>query len=795
MKKIIAVLLIVCSFTKGFSQGITQTIKGFITDKTSEKPLAGATVSVVDANNEVVTDKNGKFVLNAVAVGRQKITITYSGYKPVIIPELLVTAGKQVIVDVAMEQSIADLQNVIVTSYKTKKGAATNEYAVGSNRSFNVDEVTRFAGGRNDPSRLVSNFAGVVSNNDGRNDIVVRGNSPTGVLWRIEGLPSPSPNHYAALGTTGGPVSALNTNALKTSDFLTGAFPAEFGNALAAVFDINLRAGNADKHEKTLQLNLFSGLEAMVEGPLGKKGNGSSYLVGYRYSFVQLATSFGLSAGTSATPKYQDWVYNINLGKSKAGTFSFYGMGGLSNIDFIGKDIDSTDFFARNDQDSYNQGNFSIFGAKHTIDIGKKSYLRTAVAYSTTKNDFQSYQYPLPFVDYTNRYLITDSKNQQNNLRFSSYLNTKQNAKLSSRLGILGEQYDLKTKVSDREGETGSDPFNTVRNFDDNFFLLQYFAQVRYKPTDKLTFNAGLHGSNFSFNSTSTFEPRASVAYQLTNTDQLYVSYGMHSQLQPFPVYLYESRLTGGGVDQSNRNLEFTKASHYVIGYEKRFATDWRFKVEGYYQDLSNVPVEKIRSGFSILNSGADFSFPEKGGLVNNGTAYNSGIELTLEKFLSKGYYLLITSSIFDSKYKGSDGVERNSTFNYKNVLNVLAGKEWKAGKQKKNAFTMDVRVSSIGGKYATPVDLNASIAANKEVLDETKYNSEKLAAYFRADLKFGYRINSSKRKVSQTIYLDFQNVSSQENIFLQRYNPEKRTIGAVNQIGFFPDLLYRITF
>lgn len=795
MKKIITVLLILCSLSKVFSQGITQTIKGFITDKTSEKPLAGASVSIVDATNQVISDNDGKFVIDKVAVGRQKIMITYSGYKPVIIPEVLVTAGKEVIVDVAMEQSIADLKNITVTSSKIKKGAASNEYVTGSNRSFNVDEVTRFAGGRNDPSRLVSNFAGVVSNNDGRNDIVVRGNSPTGVLWRIEGLPSPSPNHYAALGTTGGPVSALNTNALKTSDFLTGAFPAEFGNALAAVFDINLRAGNADKHEKTLQLNLFSGLETMLEGPLGKKGNGSSYLVGYRYSFVQLATSFGLNVGTSATPKYQDWVYNINLAKGKAGAFSFYGMGGISNIDFIGKDIDTTDFFSRKDQDGYNQGNFSVFGAKHTIDIGKKSYLRTAVAYSSTKNDFDSYQYPLPFVDYTNRYLITNSKNQQNNLRFSSYLNTKQNAKLSWRLGITGEQYNLTTKVTDREGKTSIDPFNVIRDYDDNFFLLQYFAQVRYKPTDKLTFNAGFHGSNFSFNSTSTFEPRASLAYQLTNTDQIYVSYGMHSQLQPFPVYLYEIPLTGGGVDKSNRDLDFTKARHYVIGYEKRFARDWRFKVEGYYQDLYNAPVEKTASGFSILNSGADFAFPDKGGLVNNGTAYNNGIELTLEKFLSKGYYLLITSSIFDSKYKGSDGVERNCTFNYKNVLNVLAGKEWKTGKQKKNAFTVDVRISSIGGKYATPVDLDASIAANIEVLDETNYNGEKLAGYFRADLKFGYRINSSKRKLSQTIYLDFQNVTGNENIFLQRYNPEKRTIGAVNQIGFFPDLLYRITF
>jgi len=699
------------------------------------------------------------------------------------------------VLDAALDQSIASLEAITVKSSKLKKGAAANEFVVGSNRSFNVEEVTRFAGGRNDPSKLVSNFAGVVSNNDGRNDIVVGGNSPAGVLWRIEGLPAPSPNHYSGLGTTGGPVSALNTNALKTSDFLTGAFPAEFGNATAAVFDINLRTGNADKHERTLQLNLFSGLEAMLEGLLGKSGKGNSYLVGYRYSFVQFASALGLNVGTSAPPRYQDWVYNLNFAKGKAGSLSLYGMGGISNIDFIGKDIDTADFFSRKDQDNYNDGNFSIFGAKHNIGIGAKAYLRTAVSYSMVKNDFDSYQYPLPFSDFTNRYQISSSRNQQNTLRFSTYLNNKINAKLTWRTGITGEQFNLKTNVLDREGKTANDPFNVIRKFDDNFFLFQYFTQIKFKPTDKLTFNAGFHGTNFSFNSSSVVEPRVSVSYQLTNSDQVYASYGMHSQLQPFPVYLFEEKLTGGMVDRSNRELGFTRANHYVVGYEKRIGLNWRLKLEGYYQDIFDVPVEKTASGFSILNSCADFTFPDKGGLVNNGSGSNTGVEITLEIFLGNGYYLLLTSSIFSSKYKGSDGVERNSAFNYGNVLNVLAGKEWKVGKSGKNAFTIDVRATSIGGKYATPVDFNASLIANKEVLDVNNYNDEQLASYFRADVKFGYRRNSATKKRSSTIFLNFQNVSSRQNIFLQRYNPERRTVGAVYQIGFFPDLLYRITF
>ncbi len=672
---------------------------------------------------------------------------------------------------------------------------AANEFAVGSNRSFNVDEVTRFAGGRNDPSKLVSNFAGVISGNDNRNDIVVRGNSPTGVLWRIEGLPSPSPNHYSTPGTTGGPVSALNTNALKTSDFLTGAFPAEFGNATAAVFDINLRAGNPDKHESTGQVNFFSGLELMLEGPLGKNKNGSSYLLGYRYSFAGLAKTFGLSYGTVATPKYQDWVYNLNFAKGKAGKINLYGMGGYSTIEFFGKDIDTSDFYARKDQDSNDKSYFAIFGAKHTIDIGSKSYLRTSVSYSTVVTDYYAYQYPLPFEGYTNRFQITSSENKQHNIRFGSYLNSKTNANLSWRIGFTGENSALNTHVLDRTGEPVSAPFNVIRNYNSNSLLMQYYGQIKYKPTDKLTFNAGLHGTSFNFNHMSALEPRASGSYQINNNDQVYISVGMHSQLQPFPVYLYQDTLSNGAIDNGNRNLGFTKAQHYVVGYETRFANDWRLKAEAYYQYLYDAPVEQKGSGFSILNSGNDFVFPDKAGLVNKGTGTNKGIEITVEKFLSKGYYLLLTTSIFESKYKGSDGVERNSSFNYHNVLNVLGGKEWKIGKEKKNAFTIDVKMTTIGGAYATPIDLAASNALGKQMLDETSYNTQRLSGYFRLDTKYGFRFNSSKHRVSQTIYLDLQNVTNQKNVFMQNYNAARQAVGTIYQIGFFPDILYRISF
>ena len=771
------------------AQTNTQTVSGTVFDKASERPIANVSVQVTGTSIGTRTDSTGKFVLHNVPLGRQQLSFTSIGYKTITIPEILITAGKQVVLEIPIEQQISSLSEVTVTGRRTRKGMAANEFAGSSARSFSMDEVTRYAGGRNDPSRLVSNFAGVATTNDSRNDIVVRGNAPTAVLWRMEGVPIPNPNHFSTLGTTGGPVSALNTNALKTSDFYTGAFSAEYGNATGAVFDLSLRNGNKDKVEKTVQLNLFSGLEAMIEGPMSKKKNGSSFLVGYRYSFAQIGQSIGFDIGTEAVPKYQDLVFNLNFAPSKLGKFNLFGMGGISSIDMIGKDLDSTDMFANQDEDTYFKSRIGVIGLKHTIDVGAKSYIRSVLSYAYTNNEGEMYKYNETL---TERKHVAQQETTTGDLRLSSFLNTKISNRFTMRGGMLAEIQSLNTKRDSREEFPD---WRRLRDYDGNALLLQPFVQGRYRFSEKLSLNAGVHGVYYGLNETSSIEPRASLSYAIDPSKTITFSYGLHSQQQPLPVYLFQQLKDDGSYDQSNRDLDLTKAQHYVLGYDWNFAPDWRLKVEAYYQYIYDAPVESTPSGFSILNAGADFTFPDKAGLVSKGTGTNTGVELTLEKFFSKGFYLLTTASIFSAKYKGSDGIERNSTFNNKLVANILAGKEWKIGKGGKNAFTVDFKLATAGGRYYTPVDLPASIATGVEKLDERNFNTLRYDNYFRADLRFGFRLNNSSKRISQTIYLDLQNVTARENIFIQRFNRAQGKIGAVNQIGFFPDILYRIQF
>jgi hypothetical protein len=210
---------------------------------------------------------------------------------------------------------------------------------------------------------------------------------------------------------------------------------------------------------------------------------------------------------------------------------------------------------------------------------------------------------------------------------------------------------------------------------------------------------------------------------------------------------------------------------------------------------LANVPVESTPSSFSLLNAGADFVFPEKNRLVNEGSGTNIGAELTVEKFFSQGWYSLLTVSVFDSKYKGSDGIERSTAFDGGYVANVLAGKEFKIGASGRRFLTLDTKVTAAGGRPYTPVDLQASKAAGREVLVESQAYSLRLEDYFRWDVKIGMRLNSAKRKLSQTFFLDFQNVTNNSNIFAVRYNPVRNEVGKTYQIGFFPDLMYRVEF
>lgn len=769
--------------TISFSQNNTQNIRGTVTDKLSQSPLFGVTIQISSIQKGAISDTLGKYTLSNIAPDRYDIKISYLGYKSFTIPNVVVTSGKEVILDITMEEEFTKLNEVVVKG--TNKGGTNNKLASVSARTFSMEEVNRYAGGRSDPARLVANFAGVSAPDDSRNDIVIRGNSPVGVLWRIDGMNVTNPNHFASVGTTGGAVSALNTNLLKNSDFFTSAFPSEYGNATSGVFDLGFRSGNNKKRETTLQAGVITGVELTTEGPFSKKSD-ASYLVGYRYSLAGIAQAVGVDIGTTATPTYQDLSFKLNSGTSKFGKFSMFGILAASTIEISGGSGNS--LYGGGNQVDF-ASKIGIGGVNHFKQLNSKSFISSTVGINYSSTDQTGYGFD-PMAD--SSYIKETSQVAKTTYFLSTNYNLKINSRLFFKVGLIDEVIGLDLYYKTKDNIFA--PEKQIWDYQSNTNLVQGYAHLKYSVSSKLTVNVGVHSNYFMLNKSTSIEPRLGLIYNATAKSSFNFGYGLHSQQQPINVYFLQTTDNTGNTVYNNLDLDFTKSHHFVLGYNIQPFNDWRIKTEVYYQSIYNVPVSSYSSNYSMLNTGSTFKTDLADSLVNDGTGTNYGIELTVEKFFSKGYYGLITASLYQSKYTGSDGVEHNTAFNGRYVYNVLAGKEWKVGKEKRNSLSIDIKFTNAGGRAYTPIDLEASNLAGREVLSTDAYSSY-YSNYYRLDFKAGFTLNSSKRKIAQTFSLDLQNVTNHDNVFSQSYDRQSQSISTTYQLGFFPNVVYKIQF
>ena len=769
-----------------FSQEeLSQRIRGTILDKQTQATLPGAIIQVINTDKAGVSDEFGKFKIDKVNLGRHQVKISFVGYKEKTISVLL-TSGKEIVLNVELEESVYNGQEVTIFS-ELDKTKTNNKNATVSSRSFTIEESSRYAGSRNDPARMAANFAGVSGANDSRNDIIIRGNSPLGVLWRLNGMDIPNPNHFGSLGSTGGPISILNNNVLDNSDFMTSAFPADYGNAIAGVFDLKMRSGNNEKYEFLAQMG-FNGFELGAEGPLSKK-NGSSFLVNYRYSTLFVFNKLGINFGTGAAiPQYQDVSFKADFPTRKAGKFSFFGLGGLSYVALLDSDKDSTEnLYGYSGKDTYFRSNVGAAGMSHTYIINSSSFFKTTVGSSGQYNaiiaDSLDYsQNPkeiIPFyrnTSYTIKHSLTSSYNKKFNSR--NFL-------------VIGVFYDLYDALLVDSSRSGAPFFYKLRDFKGQTSMFQSYANWQHKFNDCLTLNTGLHYIHFLLNNSFAFEPRFGLKYSINEKQSISAGGGIHSQVLPMYVYFSTANIGNGEYIETNKDLGLSKSAHAVLAYDVSIGKNARIKSELYYQYLYDVPVKRSSSYFSTLNLGADFESPNVDSLVNNGTGQNYGVELTIEKFYSKGYYFLLTGSLFQSFYEGSDGIKRNTAFNGNYVTNFVAGKEFKI--KDKHVFALDIKLTAAGGKRYVPIDLELSQQLGREFRNGINAYERKYSDYFRLDIKPSYRMNLKKCTLEWNC--DFQNVTRNDNIFQEIYDVNTKTIRKEYQLKFFFIPQFRVLF
>ncbi len=801
MKKNFLFLLLL--FVSGLSFGAdlpTQNIRGQVLDKTTQLPLPGATVILLNSQplKGTSTDLNGQFILSAVPIGRHSLRFSFVGYKEADISNITVNTGKETLIEIQLEELVIT-QNEVVVSAQADKSNPISTMAVVSARGFTVEESARYAGSRNDVARMASNYAGVTGSNDARNDIIIRGNSPIGLLWQVEGIPVPNPNHYGSSTATGGPVSMLNNNVLMNSDFLTAAFPASFGNALSGVFDLRLRNGNDQQHEFLGQVG-FNGFEFGAEGPLNK-ANGSSYIANFRYSTLELMDKLGADFGTgTGIPNYKDFSVKFNFPRTRLGSISFFALGGTSDIEIWDSRRDTTDekldFYGGEGFDLTNGSDMVTAGINHFYSYNKNTFSRLTLS--------TSYHRFITNIDSLTPPALTKTQYYNNDLKQLTLsgkfvLSHRLNSRNNFSTGVLIQQ----TRFNLDEGVYFSEDngIRKVTDFDGDGTLYQAFGEWKHKFNDQITANAGLHGMVYGLNNTGSVEPRLGVSWQLGRSQTIGFGYGLQGQVNPISVYFRQTRMQDGSFNLLNKSLPYAKSHHLVLSYDRQLTAFMRLKIESYAQFIYHAGVDGgEQNTFSMLNQGANFGFITPDTLIATGKGRNLGLELTFEHFLNKGFYFLYTASLFDSKYQGSDEVWRNSAFNGNYVTNLLIGKEWNLGKKqgKGSRFTLsaDLKTTLAGGQRYTPSDVVADPASPGNFKQEYDYNNaftKQFSDYSRTDIKLAFRING--KKITQEWAIDAQNIFDQQNIYSEKFNKATGEKSFTYQTGRLIIPQYRIIF
>ena len=774
------IFLILLFITKiGFSQTVVQSVRGLVYDNETHSPLIGATV-VITGTIPLLgasTDVEGNYKISNVPLDRYNIQISYIGYDPAIVSEILVTSGKEVVINTGLKQSVNQINEVIVKAY-TRKDIPLNTMASISARSFSVEETRRYAGGVDDPARMASAFAGITSGNLQDNAIVIRGNSPKGVLWRLEGVDIPNPNHFPGANMAGGGiVTVFSSQMLTNSDFYTGAFPAEYGNALAGVFDMKFRTGNSGKREHTFQIGVL-GIDIASEGPF-KKGSKATYLFNYRYSTLGLLQQ--LLPANTGLPVYQDLSFKLNF-PNKYGSITVWGIGALDNLQ-KGPLSDSSKWENENSRSGLDwKLSMGAAGITNKIFLGKQTYINTTVAASGTLNQMEMKRFDNNLIARPNWFFIDNS----GKIVFSTYMNHKFNKRHTLKAGInyrtLFYNLDLNSAINNAP--------ETFKNFvKENGYssFSEFYIQSKYDITENLSINTGINTNYFALNSDFSIDPRFSIKWHATSNHSLSFGFGKHSQLEELKIYFVNKNINGKTV-YPNRDLGLSQALHYVLGYDWQITNDLRLKVEPYYQYLYNIP-GKPGGSYSLINFTQDWTFRDS--LANNSKGQNYGIDLTLERFLNDGYYFLITTSVFKSRYCGDDGIWRSTKFNKGYVANILFGKELKLRNNK--LLGLNGRFSYIGGDRISPVLMTESIQNKTVYYDESKAYEIQTPASRYLDLTLTYRIN--KVKHSSVWALQIKNALGSKNYEGYAYYYKTGAIENNGYVVILPILSYKIEF
>ncbi len=795
MNLILATILTIC----GGVSIQAQTVRGTVTDAISGEKLIGATVKVVETGTGSVVDLEGNFRIDIPQSGRYTLETSYVGYEPNVMKEVLVAGVKEVVIDIQLRENNTELTEVVVRP-RVNKEATVNPAVLTGGVMLSMEEASRFAGGYNDPARLVMSFAGISGEADG-SGLSIHGNAPERMQYRIEGVEVFTPNHFNDTWNAGyGLVSALNSNVIGNSDFFTSTFNANYNNALSGVFDVKMRTGNNSKHENILQIGTVSE-ELTLEGPISRKSN-SSYIVNYRYGFTSLVDKLNLIDTDGAHVDFQDFSAKLMFPTKRAGTFSVFGLGFYDtswdermNLEDTHSAYDASDNDAKLAQ--------LLAGVSHKIHLGNKWTWRTTAAYNMQhlKNDIYYYglersaegfiSQPLAYEEPERKYLFSIQKVNEDRLLFNTELSKQVTDRWLIQLG--GEYSHRFFNLAYKSVDQLYAPVSTMHEYTkmkDDTGLANIFCQNLVRVSNYFSLSAGIAGNYFLLSKDFSVEPRASLKWDPDEKNSFSMGYGLHSMIEKLDAYFY--RNADGNL--ANKDLGLTKAHHLHATYVHKLNSNLTLRMNAYYEYGFDTPVGIDGSTYCVTNR---YFFYTDEPLVNKGNTRNYGGDITLEHYMNRGFFGQTNFSLYKSQYRGVDKVWRNQLYDRGFMFKILGGKEWMIGK---NMLNVSVKYSIQGGLRYTPIDveqMRANIAAgiidDNPIYKDNEAFSQRFDPSGIVDLTISYKIN--RRHVSHTFAFEGLNILQTETPLYQRFDLGTLDVRTDKSGLSLPNIFYRLDF
>jgi hypothetical protein len=752
----------------------TQTIRGRVLDMDSQLPIAFAAVVLLNSKplRGSYTNEQGYFRIEGVPVGRWFLEVRHVEFETYQKMDLLISSGKEVVLELKLSQKVSTLETVLITN-ETALTDPLNPFLSTSYQRYEVEEAKRYPASYGDPARHAQAFAGLVGQNDIRNELVIRGNNPRGILWRLDGVEIPNPNHFAREGTASGSVSAISTNLMADSEFLTGAYPAQYGNAMSGIFDLRIREGNDSLFEHSLQIGTL-GLELATEGPFARKrGYKGSYLINYRASVLNM---IGVLLDTILVDEeltnYNDLAVKLHF-PTKRGAWDFLALGGNSRSGL------PTDDRRRN---RLNNG-LAITNLAYRRTIGDDSYFKGSLSYMGNQVDNLIFD-----VDSLALYEQTERTGSLI-LRFNWLVHKRFSPRWIAEAGgtesLEGFSY---------RGWMGSTlfpaPFNDWLTLDSMgiFRSSQLYFTTRFRKSRDTEWVFGLHAIRHHRIPETSIEPRLGLRLGLADRHRLRLGAGIHSRREPLLYYLHLN--TEG--ELFNPKLKLPKAFHVVLGYDFLASPDWALTAEGYFQLLYNLPVslDSTQGAFStLLQPEGYFS----GELANRGLGMNQGLELSLHKRFSKQWYFLGTGSFYFSRYVGGDGKFRPSPYDGPFQFSLLGGKEFAVGRNgRPHLLSLNGKLFFNNQQRLVVLDPDVYLQTNRYVQNFRQVDcpSCEYQPYWRFDFQLIYRRNH--KRFAGEWRVDIQNITRRVNLKEIVYDPTRDVAFPQYHFRLLPVLSYK---